>query len=38
MTKMQSYALANPLARARGDSQVFRRFTPPWSVILTVNK
>lgn len=39
MTNMQQYALAHPLARAKGAaSQEFRRIMIPWSVILTVNK
>jgi hypothetical protein len=38
MDAMQSYALAHPLARAKGDPQGFRRFRWPWSIILTVNK
>lgn len=38
MTKQQQYALDNPLARASGDVQMFRIVTPPWSLILSVNK
>ena len=38
MTLFQTYALSNPLARARGDADDFRRLIHPWSVILTVNK
>jgi len=39
MTNFQRFALAHPLARAKGsDSQTFRHITMPWSIILTVNK
>jgi hypothetical protein len=41
MTKLQAYALQNPLARADDtgvDSQAFRWVSLPWSLILTVNK
>lgn len=39
MTNFQRYALANPLARANGRADDFRRFILPcWSIILTVNK
>lgn len=38
MTKMQAYALGNPLARANGSAEAFRKIDWPWSIILTVNK
>jgi hypothetical protein len=38
MTDLQQYALSNPLARARGNPNVYRRIVQPWSIILTVNK
>jgi hypothetical protein len=38
MTLFQAYALAHPLARARGDAEEYRLVQIPWSIILTVNK
>jgi hypothetical protein len=38
MTQMQRFALTHPLSRASGDAQPFRLLTPPWSIIVTVNK
>lgn len=38
MTKMQKYALANPLAVAESNPQPYLEITSPWSLILTVNK
>jgi hypothetical protein len=38
MTDLQRYAITHPLARARGNWEHFRRFDPPWSKMLTVNK
>lgn len=38
MTSRQQYAIEHPLARARGDAQLYRDLNWPWSLILTVNK
>lgn len=38
MNEMQAYAIANPLARAKGDAEPYCRVDFPWSLILTVNK
>lgn len=38
MTRLQTNALSNPLARASFDAQLFRVVDGFWSLILTVNK
>jgi len=38
MTEFQAFAICHPKARAEGDIIPYRRVSPPWIIILTVNK